>query len=73
MDTTRKQRPQHCRRVCKAWKHENEIVRVEWPSQSLDANPIENVWVIVKHKLGGNRVITPKSTNAHNVVVTLAI
>ncbi|EFN81406.1 Transposable element Tcb2 transposase, partial [Harpegnathos saltator] len=32
----------------------------DWPSQSPDANPIENVWAYIKQKLRGKRVFTLK-------------
>lgn len=52
--------PKHCSRICKAWKAENGIRRLSWPSQSPDANPIENVWAFIKHRLQGKRVFTLK-------------
>ncbi|CAK9806971.1 Transposable element Tcb1 transposase [Anthophora quadrimaculata] len=45
--------PKHRSRLCRDWKAENGINVLEWPSQSLDANPIENVWAIMKIKLRG--------------------
>ena len=33
---------------------ENKIKLLEWPACSPDINPIENVWVKIRHKLGGN-------------------
>ena len=34
-------------------KTENGITTLDWLSQSPDANPIENVWSVLKRKLAG--------------------
>ena len=52
--------PKHPRRLCTAWKTENGIKTLDWPSQSPDANPIKNVWCVLKRKLAGKRVFTLK-------------
>ena len=52
--------PKHRCRLCTAWKTENGITTLDWPSQSPDANPIENVWIVLKRKLAGKRVFTLK-------------
>ena len=52
--------PKHRSRLCTAWKTENGITTLDWPSQSSDANPIENVWSVLKRKLAGKRVFTLK-------------
>ena len=52
--------PKHRSRLCTAWKTENGITTLDWPSQSPDANPIENVWSVLKRKLAGKRVFTLK-------------
>jgi len=33
----------HRSRLCTSWKEKNNIETFDWPSQSPDANPIENV------------------------------
>ena len=50
--------PKHRSRLCTEWKREKCIVTLDWPSQSPDANPIENVWAYIKQKLRGKRVYT---------------
>nr|XP_031847715.1 uncharacterized protein LOC116433609 [Nomia melanderi] len=52
--------PKHRSRHCTAWKEENHIDVLDWPSQSPDANPIENVWAIMKIKLRGKKHNTIK-------------
>lgn len=48
--------PKHRSRICTTWKEENGITTLDWPSQSPDANPIENVWGIMKTQLAGKPV-----------------
>lgn len=50
--------PKHRSRLCQQWKEENRIATMDWPSQSPDANPIENVWSLMKLKLRGKRITT---------------
>lgn len=47
--------PKHRSKLCTEWKERSGIVTLDWPSQSPDANPIENVWAYIKHKLRGKR------------------
>ena len=43
--------PCHRSRVVKSWIQENEYTVLDWPGNSQDLNPIENVWAILKRKL----------------------
>lgn len=52
--------PKHRSKLCTAWKQENDVDVLDWPSQSPDANPIENVWALIKFKLRGKKIWTVK-------------
>ena len=41
----------HTAKIVKKWFIENEIKTLEWPPQSPDLNPIENLWSFMKLKL----------------------
>jgi hypothetical protein len=43
--------PKHTSRVAKQFLTENGVDVVDWPSNSPDLNPIENIWQVIKNKV----------------------
>ena len=50
--------PAHVSKACIAEFERQGIRLLEWPSQSCDLNPIENLWALVKQKIKRNTVET---------------
>ncbi len=58
--------PAHTDKSTKSWLNDHSVGLLDWPANSPDLNPIENIWGVVKRKM-----INKRPTNADELKVTV--
>ncbi|CAF4772627.1 unnamed protein product, partial [Rotaria sp. Silwood2] len=52
--------PKHRSNISIEWKQQHHVTTLPWPSHSPDANPIENLWSLLKIKIASRKPKTIK-------------
>jgi transposase len=60
--------PIHSAKITKEWFKTNKIATIDWPANSPDLNPIENIWKQLKDNIQSQKVF-PKNVNELKVAL----
>ena len=60
--------PVHRANVVTSWKTRNKVKSLEWPAQSRDLNPMENLWMVLKRAIS-SRNPSPQTVADLQVII----
>ena len=63
--------PCHTARIVKRYLEEQHVTVLDWPGNSPDLNPIENLWAIIKRRLATQTITTKQQLIAKVIDVWL--
>ncbi|KAG2216397.1 hypothetical protein INT45_012486 [Circinella minor] len=61
--------PVHRANAPKVWREKNRVIKLDWPAQSPDLNPIEHVWMIMKTEVQKKMFNRPKTLELMKIAI----